>query len=496
MQKEYDDGMPDLYLEYLTEKRSSSTMDWTTIPFADKLYDHQKLAVEDAIGRCGGRCGIAAGAGLGKTLIGLILAVRDTTKKVAIITPSSKMRDWMLELDTYFPDESFQLLTKSKDKITNRHVITSYEIAKRHDRFQNINWHTVIVDECQQLRNVCQRSDTLLPILQYSVNCYILSATPMMNRPSELYNYLFALYPEYFSSRRMFTRRYCAGFLTKSGVWDESGVSDLNRLLELNKLIKHTMFRISTKKALSDLKPVKRCKHWHYAEGKDREKLEAMEKQRRILAAQLSTAKTQSEYAAAKRIHTGFISKMYLRTGLIKTRLFSSKCLEIVRDGYEHDRIVFFTHHVDVAERLRRVLVEYEPLMIDGTTPKPLRQSMIKRIQTGLVKVSILTLNSCGEGITLSPGANVIVFVENDKTPTMMEQGEARVYRIGTTKDVIIHWLLLANSEDERIYTSIQQKKQLIGIVMDGVFDDQFTFDCSTVDEVEIVEDVKRIKID
>jgi SWI/SNF-related matrix-associated actin-dependent regulator of chromatin subfamily A-like protein 1 len=50
----------------------------------------------------------------------------------------------------------------------------------------------------------------LVPILQGSKRCILISGTPMLSRPVELYNLLNILRPDVFSKFSDYSQRYCA----------------------------------------------------------------------------------------------------------------------------------------------------------------------------------------------------------------------------------------------------------------------------------------------
>ena len=54
-----------------------------------------------------------------------------------------------------------------------------------------------------------KRSKVLAPILTYAKRCVLISGTPMLNRPVEMFNLLNILRPDAFSKFKEFSDRYC-----------------------------------------------------------------------------------------------------------------------------------------------------------------------------------------------------------------------------------------------------------------------------------------------
>jgi SWI/SNF-related matrix-associated actin-dependent regulator 1 of chromatin subfamily A len=70
-----------------------------------------------------------------------------------------------------------------------------------------------------------------------------------------------------------------------------------------------------------------------------------------------------------------------------------------------------------------------------------------------------------GIGITLTASSRVI-FVESDWTPAMMEQAESRVHRIGQSQGVLVQYLTVRDTIDERIMETLIRKLEVIGKVL------------------------------
>ena len=67
-----------------------------------------------------------------------------------------------------------------------------------------------IADECHYLKSRdSKRSKNLIPILSQAKRCVLISGTPMLARPVELYNLLNILRPDVFCNPNLFTQRYC-----------------------------------------------------------------------------------------------------------------------------------------------------------------------------------------------------------------------------------------------------------------------------------------------
>jgi SNF2 family DNA or RNA helicase len=136
-------------------------------------------------------------------------------------------------------------------------------------------------------------------------------------------------------------------------------------------------------------------------------------------------------------------------------------------DGDE-EKLVLFAYHSDVVEGLMNALLPYSPAVVYGKTPVRKRQAQVDRFQDDEhCRVFIGNMHAAGVGYTLTRGWNV-AFAEGDWVPTIMEQAEDRVCRIGQEADAILSFFLVANgSLDARMVQSAYMKEENISEVMD-----------------------------
>ena len=145
-------------------------------------------------------------------------------------------------------------------------VIVTYSLLQ--NRYQIANtlrdceFECIIADESHNLKqSSSQRCQLALPLLQGSKRCLLLSGTPALNRPVELWPQLSALDPKgkmFGEGKRMsyteYTKRYCNAKRTRFG-WDVKGVSNAG---ELHKCLKTVMVRRLKSDVLQDLPPKQR----------------------------------------------------------------------------------------------------------------------------------------------------------------------------------------------------------------------------------------------
>ncbi|KAL8426032.1 hypothetical protein Efla_001950 [Eimeria flavescens] len=208
------------------------------------LRDFQKQGVAFGLQRHG-RVLIGDEMGLGKTIQALTIAAHYLDDwPLLVVCPSSirfQWRDQALRwLGHILTPEQILIIRNGKTEILpeTRMVIISYDLLAKQERFQ-ANYQCVICDESHYLKNhQAKRTQAICPIIRQARRALLLSGTPALNRPVELYQQLNSLLPE-FCSYREFSDRFCLpvfNAFTKK-VEDEGHQHEE----ELHLLLKHTV---------------------------------------------------------------------------------------------------------------------------------------------------------------------------------------------------------------------------------------------------------------
>jgi SNF2 family DNA or RNA helicase len=198
-------GQPD------TELRSLSTVDEGQV----KLLEHQVDAAHRALFEMDGKALLADEVGLGKTIeVGMILRelhYRETDGSVLILTPAQLAKQWQGELATKFGlefvcnyDEDFEGFD------AHDCIITSIDTAKsdRHrDTVLARDWNVLVMDEAHYVKNEATDRYALVQNLTYDY-AFFLTATPIQNELTDLYNVVSLLRPGLFGSRDTFHRYF------------------------------------------------------------------------------------------------------------------------------------------------------------------------------------------------------------------------------------------------------------------------------------------------
>jgi SWI/SNF-related matrix-associated actin-dependent regulator 1 of chromatin subfamily A len=214
------------------------------------LYPHQADGVSFLISK--GRAILGDDMGLGKTrqvIIGMQIAA--PTGMILVVCPASLKLNWRREIRMVDPDAKIEVLGVADGEQTDpRWVIVNYDLlAKNAERLHGIPWSGVILDEAHFIKNNSQRTAQCLKLLGISNDAraaligprqvYLLTGTPITNRPKDLFNLLRCVGHPSARSFISFAKQYCDAYKNGYG-WVTTGASNLE---ELNLLMKEVMLR-------------------------------------------------------------------------------------------------------------------------------------------------------------------------------------------------------------------------------------------------------------
>ncbi|XP_018011720.1 SWI/SNF-related matrix-associated actin-dependent regulator of chromatin subfamily A-like protein 1 isoform X2 [Hyalella azteca] len=198
----------------------------------DSLLPYQLDGVRFGLRR-GGRVLIADDMGLGKTIQALgIAACYRRDWPLLIVTPSSVRYAWQDALMRWMSSFSCCVINTSQDPLSGFDVIiTTYELlSRRAKEFKDRNFGVIIMDESHMLKNFkSARYKAASPLMKQAARVILLSGTPALSRPSELYTQIASVDSKLFPKYQDYGIRYCDGKMNPWG-WDFSGSSNLSEL--------------------------------------------------------------------------------------------------------------------------------------------------------------------------------------------------------------------------------------------------------------------------
>jgi superfamily II DNA or RNA helicase len=236
-----------------------------------EIFRHQIETARKVLKQFRGRVLLADEVGLGKTIeAGIVLKEylwRGMVESVLVLVPPSLVGQWREELETKFDipcatthDAAARL---DPDRFWNeKRLIASIALARRSEHAERLigrSFDLVIVDEAHHLRDRTSQSYKLVDRLKKRF-LLLLSATPVQNDLTELYNVLTLLKPGIFKTLKEFRAAYTVAGKPRQPANPE----------RLRELMRSAMIRNT--RAVAALKLPRRQATTVYVDGPERER--------------------------------------------------------------------------------------------------------------------------------------------------------------------------------------------------------------------------------
>uniref|UniRef100_A0A9J8AIT3 SWI/SNF-related matrix-associated actin-dependent regulator of chromatin subfamily A-like protein 1 n=1 Tax=Cyprinus carpio carpio TaxID=630221 RepID=A0A9J8AIT3_CYPCA len=419
------------------------------------LMPFQRDGVNFAVSR-EGRLLLADDMGLGKTVQAICIAAYYKSEwPLLVVAPSSVRFTWAEAFRRWLPSvraDSINVVVTGRDSLRSGLInIISYDLLNRMDKQQPSSpFSVIIMDESHFLKNMkTARCRAALPLLKTAKRVILLSGTPAMSRPAELYTQILAVRPSLFPRFHDFGTRYCDAKQLPWG-WDYSGSSHLG---ELKLLLEETlMLRRLKSEVLSQLPA----------------------KQRKVVTVTTDGTNSRTKAAlnaAAKELARGYHNKSQEKEALLVFFNHTAEAkiraiMEYISDMLEcgREKFLVFAHHKLVLDSITKELAEkgISYIRIDGSTASAERQQLCDRFQSSQKScVAVLSVTAANMGLTLH-SADLVVFAELFWNPGVLIQAEDRVHRIGQTSNVDIHYLVAKGTADDYLWPMIQEKMNVL----------------------------------
>jgi len=406
---------------------------------------------------------LADDMGLGKSvqICGLLNYLPEIVSCL-VICPASLKATWHRELNRWLTTpRSILVCDGSTAELGNAGVvIINYDLLGRfYPLLSKRSWDLIAFDEGHYLKNrEAARTKHARELARGAKRRVILTGTPLLNRVSELWSLLNILAPAQWPNFYRFAHRYCAPVRTSWG-WDFRGSSNREELAQ--GLRRGLLLRRRKKHVLAQLPPIVRQV---IPLAVDPSPLLEHLTHRIAELYGFDPAHPPFEIDPEK-IPFELISEIRRETGALKTEAAIEFLREQTTDYFQ--KVLVFAHHLDVLEALHANFAN-KSVLVTGQTSLRARQKALDAFQAegSAIKYFIASTRAFGLGVTLTAASHVI-FVEPDWTPALLDQAEARAHRIGQDSRVLVQYLVLENSLDEKILAAVQSKRAVINAIIE-----------------------------
>ncbi|NXU52242.1 ZRAB3 endonuclease, partial [Turnix velox] len=441
-----------------------------------KLLPFQEKGIIFALQRSG-RCMIADEMGLGKTIQAIAISYYYKNEwPLLIVVPSSLRYPWVEEMEKWIPELSPDDISIIQNKTdtgrisTSKVTILGYGLLTSDaqtltDTLYRQNFKVVVIDESHYMKSRnATRSKILLPVVQKACRAILLTGTPALGRPEELFMQIEALFPSRFGTWSQYAKKYCNArvrFFGKRTHWDCRGASNLD---ELHQLLSEIMIRRLKNDVLTQLPPKVRQRipfDLPQAAAKD---LNATFAEWEKLMRSLNSDATDSHFSQVMSL----ITRMYKETAIAK----AGAVKDYIKMMLENDKLKFlvFAHHLSMLQACTEAVIENKVryIRIDGSVPSSERIHLVNQFQKDPdTRVAILSIQAAGQGLTFTAATHV-VFAELYWDPGHIKQAEDRAHRIGQCSSVNIHFLIAKGTMDTLMWAMLNRKSRVTGTTLNG----------------------------
>ncbi len=464
-------------------------MDFARFGFREDVvpYPYQWAGMDFGVNVADGRVLIADDMGLGKTLqaIGLCSYYKDDLPLVAVV-PASLLYQWKTELLKFLDwldDDDITIIESGKDKPSGLVSICTYDYVTKHsDTLINyMNSRGILLfDEAHALKSMeSLRGAAGVNLAHYARRCFMITGTPILNRPIEIYPLIHALDPISWDDEVAFARKYCEGHEQRAPrygtIWYDKGAANLDTLM--GELRNTLMFRRMKIRVLDQLPKKTRRAVTLNATNNDRNLDEfaqlVKDKARPILISNdFNIASTVERLRGSFGNAGGQVLQAYEKSALNKIPNIVAYVLDQM-DSAPEEPILIFAHHDKVLSGIQDGLLKAKKdlkyIRIDGSvTNKKKRFEMAKEFQEDdSYNVAFLTLGTGSVGLNLTRARKAFV-AQMAWSTSICIQAEDRINRIGQENETEITYMLGYNGFDDYMWSTLVSKSEITKEALDG----------------------------
>ena len=417
-----------------------------------------------------GAC-LADDMGLGKTVQALTLLLsRAPDGPALVIAPTSVCPNWLSETARFAPTLRVLLFgSGNREKHLSQLgaldlVIVSYGLFQQAFKlFSKINWHTIILDEAQSIKNAQTKRAQAVTALSGNFRV-LMTGTPLENHLGELWSLFRFINPGLLGSLEQFNQRFAIPIER-----DKDTVAR-NRL---RKLVHPFILRRTKNKVLSELPPRIEILRTVELSMEEKALYEALRQTAIENIAKMDEPPDKKPLQILAEIMK--LRKMCCHPQLVvpELNLSGSKLAafgELLDELLENNhKALVFSQFVSYLSIIRSYLderkIRYQYL--DGATPMHERKNRVDRFQAGDADLFLISLKAGGTGLNLT-AADYVVHMDPWWNPAVEDQAADRAHRIGQSRTVTIYRLVAKHTIEEAIVRLHAHKRDLADSLLEG----------------------------
>lgn len=374
--------------------------------------------------------------GLGKTVQALasIVSLRNAgATHFLVVCPASVISNWCREITSKTDLPAYKIhLGERKQNLqlwlqTGGIAVTNYENAGHVKLDVDFQFDLLVVDEAHYIKNPkAKRTEQVKRISNHASRVLFMTGTALENKAAEMVELIQMLQPKIASEIR--------------------GMTFLASAPEFRAKIAPVYYRRRREDVLTELPELLETKEW----------------------CELSEEETKAyEEAVRSRNYTAIRRVSWAMPDLSMSSK-AARMIEIIEEAREDDRkVIVFSFYLETIHRIAELLGERCSGVIHGAIPPGMRQEIIDRFHSDPAgNVLVAQIQSGGTGLNIQ-AASVVVLCEPQFKPSTENQAISRAYRMGQSRNVLVHRLLADDTVDERITELLEGKQEIFDAFAD-----------------------------
>jgi non-specific serine/threonine protein kinase len=431
-----------------------------------------------------GAC-LADDMGLGKTIqvLSLLLVLkRAESQPSLLVAPASLLANWASEIERFAPGLKALIAhpsamaandLKSLDAERLRDtdlVITSYGSLLRLPWIAEVPWRLAVLDEAQAIKNPDTKQTRAVKQLKAQARL-ALTGTPVENRLGDLWSIFDFVNPGLLGTSKQFTA-FAKRLAERPAGKKSGGYGPLRELVR-----PYILRRLKTDKTvISDLPDKTEIKAFCPL---SRPQAVLYEQTVKDLAEQLADA-------------SGIQRRGLVLSYLMRFKQICNHPSQWLGDGGWHEsdsgkwarlreiaevvaakqeKMLVFTQFREVTAPLAAFLATVfgrQGLILHGETEVKKRKDLVRQFQEDeSIGFFVLSLKAGGSGLNLTAASHVVHF-DRWWNPAVENQATDRAFRIGQTKNVLVHKFVCRGTVEEKIDELIESKRQMSRDLLEG----------------------------
>ena len=444
--------------------RSSAFLPWVK----DVIMPHQEETVRRALPSPGYHAWAPPGSG--KTLCGLLWLAAAVKQPKLVITKAAARGTWREEIRKFTRFQPKVLTgTKNPDFIQHDprciYIVAWETLIAWEDVLLRFKPHSIVFDEIHWAKNPKRVRPVLLPsgrtrfdslgntaacassISQVAQRRFGLTATPIPNRPKDLWAQLDLVEPWQWGTFHKFGERYCAGFKDLYG-WKYDGLSNEEELIER---LNWCRYKTDQQAVMANLPPKRR--QFVYL---DREEQNAP-----------ASIKRDLQQASKTGDKSSIFEVMLFEAASRKRRYVIDRVKEAVSCG---QKVVVFTGRRADCDRLGKDIGKAISAQVwcahGGVSTDERDKIRLQYMESSDPCVLVGTGDAWGESVNLQD-TDLALFVMLPWTPRSIRQWEGRFSRLGQERPVLVVYVISRGTVDEHVADILLEKLPAVATIAD-----------------------------